>query len=311
MGLLFLVKQHAPELAAAEAKAAVHGWGWWAHDEPLLDGAIFFPQARKARTNLGLTRRIVKVILACNPADLPDVLEEIAWGKYLRGTYRVSLTGKGHSERELATLVWRSAQGTVDLRHPDTVIDIVIAGGMAFVGTRAWESSEDFEARRTHLLPAPHPSGMHPAIARALANLACARRIHDPMCGAGGILIEAGLGGMRASGADIEPSMVARARSNCAHFGLRPDLRIADAVQWMPRAGAVIADLPFGKSTRPKDAQALLEAVLARAGRSTSRAVIGAQQQLHVPSTWRRRAHFSLYVHRGMTRHFLVLERGP
>lgn len=310
MVLLFLLKGPHFDLAASEAKAAVFGWGWWKDKTAHAEGTILL-DSRRAPQHLSLSRFATKVIMDCAPGDLKRRLA--AARIPVKGSFKIVLTdqiGTGTAERELATIIWsRLPQPKVDLQRPDTVIDIVITAKRAYVGVRIWTNAEDFESRRTHLLPAMHPSGMHPSIARALVNLSCAKSIHDPFCGAGGLLIEAGLSHRKASGADIDPAMVVRARKNAAGLRLHPELRVADAMMWVPRCQAIIADLPYGRNTRPAALIPLLEASLHRASLSTKRAIIGLPAQLPMPGGWTVRAHFEIYVHKSMTRHFYVLEK--
>jgi tRNA (guanine10-N2)-dimethyltransferase len=309
MSILFVLKQHHSELAAAEAKAASFGWGWWTHKTPVVEGTLLLDTRRKPR-HLGLSRFATKVIADCAPGNLSTTLASIRIP--VRGSYRVVLTKQVESklsERDLARIIWERSKAKVDLEHPQIVIDIVVTSDRAYIGARVWTNDEDFESRRAHLLPAPHPSAMHPALACALVNLSCATTVHDPFCGAGGVLIEAGLSQRKASGGDISHEMLMRARKNCSRFHLRPELRIADAVQWVPRVQSVIADLPYGRNTRPVALVPLYEAFLARAAQSTARAIIGLPCEFPPPNGWKVRAHFTSYIHKSMTKHFYVLER--
>jgi tRNA (guanine10-N2)-dimethyltransferase len=308
--ILFVLKQKELDLAVAESKAAA-GWNWWERKEQSVDGTILL-QTRARPKHLGLTRFAVKVIASCAPGNLHATLASIPWNRLVRNSYRVQLTKQVSSkenERQLATIIWRSLKKpVVDLENPKSTIDIVVTSKAVHIGIRVWENTEDFESRRAHLRPELHPSSMHPAMARALVNISCAQSVHDPFCGSGGILIESGLAHKKTSGADIEPSMMAMAKRNCAAYGLHPNLRIADATQWVPRVGAVICDLPYGKSTKPVELNNLIEAFLTRAGQSTKRAVIGLPQPAAFPKTWKVKAHLTSYVHKSMTKHFYVLE---
>jgi tRNA (guanine10-N2)-dimethyltransferase len=313
MALLFILKQNMPELALAEAKAAVHGWGFWRTRERIEDGTAFFPGARKVPEHLALTRRIVRVHASCSARSLARTLAAMQWQRILRKRpYRITLTRCAPcsaSERELAHIIWKAqAAPNVDLQHPQITIDIVTTRKRAYVGVRAWEEHERFEDRRAHLWPAPHPSAVHPTTARALANIACSGRIDDPFCGAGGILIEAGIARMRTTGGDIDNDMLARARRNLEKFGVRATLRHADATVDLPRTQAIVTDLPYGKSTRG-DSGKLIRAFLSRARTATRRVVVGLPAPLSRRGGWAVRAHVSLYVHKNMTRHFYVLER--
>jgi tRNA (guanine10-N2)-dimethyltransferase len=320
MSLLFLINQKEEELAVAEAKAIAYGWEWWTHKERPIDGVLLLPRQRVRDVSLkrsppGLSHSVVKLLATCPVGNLRSTLTALPWKRIVGdSSYRVRLVNKTektipYTERELANAIASSYKGSIDLEHPDITIDIVVTKDAAHIGLRLWEQKEDFQARRAHLLPAMHPSMMHPAIARALVNISCARRIHDPFCGAGGLLIEAGLAGRQASGADIEQSMLVRARQNTHGFKLRPNLRIADATVWLPRAQAIITDMPYGKNTKPVALSHLFEAFLSRAKPSTRRIIVGLPTAIPVPKGWVLRAHITSYVHKSMTKHFYVLER--
>ena len=110
-----------------------------------------------------------------------------------------------------------------------------------------------FDKRRAHLLPFGHPAMTHPRVARAMVNLSGAKTIFDPFCGAGGILIEAGLCGVTSFGSDIDPLMVKRTQKNVHFFGLSAAIRQQDAMTFIQKARAVVTDLPYGISTRITD----------------------------------------------------------
>ncbi len=318
MGVLFVLNQKELPLAIAEAKAFCYGWEFWKHNEVVDENVLHLPiervRAHKfSDAKLGLSHKLIKVLAVCSAiqTDIEKTIESIDWKLHIKkNTYRVSLSGKTNiSERDLAKTIWQLAGKNVDLSNPQTTIEIVITKKYAYIGLCVWTQEDYFSKRRAHLLPANHPSMMHPQIARAMAHFACAKKIHDSFCGAGGFLIEANLAGIHASGSDIEPSMLKRARINCASFGIRPSLRIADAIMWQPRVQAIVTDLPYGKSTRPVALQHLFEAFLLRASQSTSRVIIGMPSALTVPKGWTARMHMTSYVHKSMTKHFYVLEK--
>lgn len=329
MGILFDLNGKELDLAVAEAKAFAYGWKWWSHKEE-ADGQLLFLSRGRVRVHkfskakLGLTHRIIKVLATCSPKekDIEKAILSIPWKLHIKKkTYRVSLSGKlsekvsgvakdsGMSERDVAKMLWPLAGQNVNLSKPQVIIDVIIGQKKVYIGLRVWTQEESFQGRRAHLLPASHPSMMHPTISRALTQMSCAKKIHDPFCGAGGLLVEASLAGVHVSGADIDADMLKRARKNCSAYGLRPTLRLSDAILWQPRVQAIVTDMPYGKNTRPVALQHLFDAFLIRAGQSTSRAVIGLPCTLNIPKGWVLRAHLSSYVHKSMTKHFLVLEK--
>jgi tRNA (guanine10-N2)-dimethyltransferase len=311
--MLFVLNERYLDLAAAEAKAASCGWGWWERKEMPVDSTLLL-DGKKTPQHLGLTRRVLRVLATTAVGNLKTTLSSVAWNSIIgKKSYKLVLTKEAPSNitlGELTGVIWRSlTTPNVDVESPGVTVEIVITSVTTYIGIVAWENTEDFEARRAHLLPASHPSMTHPAIARAMLNLSCAASIHDPFCGSGGFLIEGGLAHKRMSGSDISAEMLARAKTNCAHCKLHPPLRIADAVQWLPRVQAIVTDLPYGRSTRPVDIQPLLHAFLVRAAQSTKRVVVGLPCQVTAQQGWKARAHMELYIHKSLTKHLYVLER--
>ncbi len=115
-------------------------------------------------------------------------------------------------------------------------------------------SKKGFLARRAHLLPEGHPTSLHPKLARALVNLTGAKRgetILDPFCGAGGILIEAGLIKMKVVGFDIDLIMLRRAKINFDYLKINNyELKQKDAVTLSKHYDYVVTDLPYGKNSK-------------------------------------------------------------
>ncbi len=309
-GILFILKGNHPELATAETKAAMHGWGFWKDKREPVDSLLFFNNKRKVPKNLGLTHRVIKVCWTCSPEKTVETLKKVRWK--FKGTYRVSLTKLTHHplmEREVADIIWHTInRPKVSLDNPDNIIDVLISKNRTYVGIRKWEDDEKWVSRRADNWPMMHPSAMHPTVARAMMNLACATRVHDPFCGAGGFLLEGAHAGITVSGADIDPHMILRARKNTRYYRVKPELRIVDAIEWLPRVKAMVTDLPYGKNTKNADISALLESFLINAHSKTNRIVLGIHTKLPKQDLWNVRFHSSTYVHKNMTRHFYVLE---
>ena len=115
-------------------------------------------------------------------------------------------------------------------------------------------SKKEFLGRRAHLLPAGHPTSLHPKLARALVNLTGVEKdgvVLDPFCGAGGLLIEAGLIGCRAVGFDIDLVMLKRAKINLDYVRVKDyHLEQKDATTLSKHFDYVVTDLPYGKNSK-------------------------------------------------------------
>ncbi|WP_456482502.1 TRM11 family SAM-dependent methyltransferase [Methanopyrus sp.] len=82
---------------------------------------------------------------------------------------------------------------------------------------------EKLSDRKPHKRPEFMPDSTEPFLARALINMAEARRgerLLDPMCNVGGILIEAGLIGCVPVGVEVREELVERAERNLRYYGI-------------------------------------------------------------------------------------------
>ncbi|OVE84014.1 TIGR01177 family methyltransferase [Natronolimnobius baerhuensis] len=247
------------------------------------------------------------------------------------------------AERELGrVLVERGF--SVDLDDPDHLLRAVFSAGsvgstdaeseqdsVCALGWLAAESVRDFGTRAPTDKPFFQPGSMDPLLARAVANVAGARSgatILDPMCGTGGVLVEAGLVGADVIGTDAQEKMAAGARTNLEHFLDAPNLSPTgvDRGSWhvgrgdgtrLPLADdavdGVVFDAPYGRQSKIEThrLEDLVAGALAEARRVASRAVVVADrswQDEAQAAGWELEATFERRVHRSLTRYVLVLE---
>jgi len=209
---------------------------------------------------LGLAHEYGLLVLEADSVrELLDKAREVEWP--IEGTFKVdteTMANCGHSvtdlPRKLGAVI--HAQGfRVNLSRPDTIVR-VYCGERLYAGIRLrFFDPKDFEGRKAHRRPFFRPISLHPRISRALVNLTKAtRELLDPMMGAGGILIEAGLLGLKVYGVDIKPEMVEGTRRNLEHYGIRDyELKLGDATKLEglfpdKRFEAVATDPPYGTS---------------------------------------------------------------
>jgi tRNA (guanine10-N2)-dimethyltransferase len=200
------------------------------------------------------------------------------------------------------------------------------ADGIAFLGWHVASSRRDFGDRRPTDRPFFQPGSMDPLLARAVVNLAGAGpgvTVCDPLCGTGGLLIEAGLVGADRIGLDVQRRMVAGTRRNLQAAlnetggqdsgGERPavDLAQADASR-LPLVGdaadAVVFDAPYGRQSKiaGRSVDALVAEVLRETARIAPRAVVVADRSLAEPvadSPWTLAWRHERRVHQSLVRH--------
>jgi tRNA (guanine10-N2)-dimethyltransferase len=207
----------------------------------------------------------------------------------------------------------------VDLDDPDHELRALFADDSCFLAWLAAESVRDFGERKPTDRPFFQPGSMDPLLARALCNLARVQPgdvVLDPMCGTGGVLIEAGLLGAHPVGTDAQQKMVAGARRNLAAYAPDFDVARADATRLPLRddaADAVIFDAPYGRQSKVEthDLADLVAGALAEARRVTDRCVLVADRDWREEATdagWTVAERFERRVHRSLTRYVLVLD---
>ena len=160
---------------------------------------------------------------------------------------------------------------------------------------------------------------MHPRIARALVNLSGIKRgekLLDPVCGTGGILLEAGLIGANILGSDLDKKMVQGCKKTLDYYGIFPyTVFQADVgeIEKIGKVDAVVSDFPYGRSTH---INRKLEDLYARAFESIKvvlkkdrRAVVGLPNREVVKIAKPFLEVLQIYpfwVHKSLTRYFTV-----
>jgi len=208
----------------------------------------------------------------------------------------------------------------VDLEDPEHELRALFAGETCALGWLVAAIDRGGSDRQPGDRPFFQPGSMDPMLARALANVAGAKpgaTVLDPMCGTGGILIEAGLVGARAIGVDAQAKMVTGARENLAAYldgdwallqGDAASLPVGDDA-----VDGVVFDAPYGRQSKIRgDLGTLVGDALAEAGRVAPRCVVVGDRPWARPAGaagWQTEAAFTRRVHRSLTRYIVVLRR--
>jgi tRNA (guanine10-N2)-dimethyltransferase len=165
--------------------------------------------------------------------------------------------------------------------------------------------------------PELHPTSLSPKLAKALINLSGIKKgeILDPFCGSGGILVEAGMMGLKTIGFDISSYMLQKARKNLEHYKIN-DFFISqkDSTTITGKYNYIVSELPFGKnsfvsnniSTLYLDFLRTLDNILVK------KAVLVFPDKVDYAKLIKMtrlkiKNEFSFYVHKSMTRKIVVL----
>ncbi|MEA1930750.1 MAG: methyltransferase domain-containing protein [Euryarchaeota archaeon] len=217
---------------------------------------------------------------------------------------------------------------TVDLDDPDHELRVLFSSGevdgekreACLLGWLAAESKRDFGDRRPTDRPFFQPGSMAPLDARALVNIAGAgpdTRVVDPMCGTGGLLLEAALVGSQVVGVDAQWKMTRGSRENLTALLEEADFEIihgdATALPVVDEsADAVIFDAPYGRQSKiaRHELADLVGGALAEARRIADRAVVVADRSWEAEAReagWTVDQRFERRVHGTLVRHVHVL----
>lgn len=316
------------ELAGTDDGFAAHEARAAASDVTVLAPGLARASSIDSRVRtLGFTHRASRLVGTCGPTveDATALLSTAGIDRGgtvavravdVRGTTGVDTQ---RAERALGSVLVDRGFG-VDLDDPDHELRALFAGETCALGWLAATVDRGFGDRRPGDRPFFQPGSMGPMLARALANIAGARpgaTVLDPMCGTGGILVEAGLVGARVLGLDAQQKMVAGARENLDAL-LDGDWHLVqgDAAA-LPLADdtvdAVVFDAPYGRQSKIRgDLDSLVRGALAEAGRVAPRCVVVGDRhwtQCAEAVGWQTEATFSRRVHRSLTRHIAVLRQ--
>jgi tRNA (guanine10-N2)-dimethyltransferase len=265
------------------------------------------------------TRAVFRHLFSCKLGEVGQRMESYDWASCYRKSFSVRIHGSSDlSERELAGFIWRSVKRPrVDLNNAHTKVTLFVQGSRVHAGLLLHRNDSDYESRKAHRRPRLHPSSMHPKLARAMVNLTGIRRgtIHDPFCGSGGILIEAGLMDLSAVGYDIDQRLIDYADDNLRHYRVRhARLALKDSTLLKQGMRYVVTDLPYGRNTR-KDSRlyrnffSVLDKCLVRS------AVIGLPSTVDFRRLVKRTglrlvASHICYVHSSLSKRIIVLSAG-
>jgi tRNA (guanine10-N2)-dimethyltransferase len=273
---------------------------------------------KQLNNRLAYTRFYYKLLFICEEDDLEKTIKNFDWNKHYKYSFCIRKFGKSSlKELQLADLVWeRLTNPTADLKNPKTRFDFYFTKDKVLCGLYMSKARTDFKERMPRERPGIHPSTMKPRLAAALINLTGIQKgvIYDPMCGTGGILIEAAAMNLTVIGSDIDELMLKQAKKNIDHYNFKAKLEKKDAVKIKKAYNYIVTDLPYGKNTRTLDQKKFYSEFLKNLKKILKiRAVIVFPDFIKHKSLIKRanlklKAEYTYYLHRTMSRTICVIE---
>lgn len=277
---------------------------------------IFLTKNKDNFERLAYAKSVYKLLFHCNENNLEKKIKLYKW--QLKD-YRIDFSGRfiDEQKKSIQSTVYKSSQSKVSLKSPETKIVFIKSGNTIYCTQYAKEINNDFESRKAHKRPGFSPISLSPKLARAMVNLTGAKKdstILDPFCGTGGILIEAGLVGMKCEGCDLSDIMIAKAAQNLSYFGINKcSLEKRDALT-ISACDYVVSDLPYGRNTRIT--KFLYRDFLLVLGNTLEKkAVLGFPSSVDIENLIKGTGlkieqSFTYYIHKSLSKRIVVIGRG-
>jgi tRNA (guanine10-N2)-dimethyltransferase len=213
---------------------------------------------------LAMTHHIIKVLgIGCGGEE--DVLDVVSNNMPdLEGTYSIrvkrvrdySPLNTESMERKIGGVFFKRG-AHADLKDPEIQYRVILTEDKCIFGIMCGSIDRSaFEARKPHHKPFFYPGVLMPRVALALVNISKPERsLFDPFCGTGGILVEAGLIGLKVIGGDMQRKILLGAKMNLDHYNVDYSLMFEDACGLALGDNcidAVVTDPPYGRSAAIK-----------------------------------------------------------
>lgn len=311
MNLIILAKDNI-EIARAEALSLYSG----SFDED--SDNIFLTKAKNNFDRLAYAKSVHKILFSCEQKVLEKKIKSHKWKKSEMKTYRIDFYGsfQENEKKIMQNSVYKSSKVKVKLENPGTKLLFIKTNSKIYACQFIREINHDFESRKAHKRPGFSPISLSPKLARAMINLTGAKKnstILDPFCGTGGILIEAGLIGLKCEGCDLSEVMITKAAQNLSYFGINTcSLEKRDALT-INSCDYVVSDLPYGRNTRIT--KYLYKDFLIVLGQNLKKkAVLGFPSNVNVAELLQGTGlkveqSFTYYIHKSLSKRIVVIGR--
>lgn len=274
---------------------------------------------------LSMTHHIIKVI--CIGSGEEDILNLINNSDIdVKGTYLIRVKRIKEYYRNTALMEQRIGRifyqkgFRADLKNPSIRFRLLLTENKSIFGyIIASVDRGAFEGRKPQYKPFFYPGVLMPRIARALVNISKpGKYLLDPFCGTGGILVEAGLIGVKVIGGDVQRKLLLGAKINLDYYNVDYFLMHQDASQLSLKDNSidsVVTDPPYGRSASIKapSLEYLLASSLSeihRVLKHGGRAVFISEHSIeHIIKGFKIVELHLQRVHKSLTRYIYVLEK--
>jgi len=216
-----------------------------------VEGKVFFSEIKVDPTLSPFLKNRLEILYKTTTfSEIVDLLEKSPIiiddfkVKYLKLT---DDDPHNHNRRELCKELGLKIQGVAKLSSAKTSFGISFYEGNWYFGelvnnTRKWQVHQT--------RPHSYSSSLGIHVAKALINIASngdlTKRIIDPCCGVGTVLLEGIYGGFDIRGRELNWKVAENARNNLLHFNYLPKVTTGDIQDITDSYDVSIIDLPYG-----------------------------------------------------------------
>ncbi len=269
----------------------------------------------KTHKNLALTKKIIKVISISN--NIKDFFNSVKLlKKEYRQDFKLFTENMSDKKKDILNKIFNIIKNAkTNLTTPKTKVYAIKLADKEntkyILGIEEWCNKEEFNKRNLKNLPEKSPTATDPRIARAMINLAKCKKIIDPFCGTGGILIEAGLMKKNITGFEIDRITFNKAKINIKYMKIKAKVLNIDALTNKKKFKCVVTDLPYGKNSKTsKEINKLYKEFFEKYYKLTTKMIVGLPKRIKPEIyKWEIENFFDIYIHKNMTKRIYVLTK--
>jgi tRNA G10 N-methylase Trm11 len=193
-----------------------------------------------------------RLSVICEGASLGELIEEVKNVAPFDGFKIIFMQNPDHEKvgfkklRKIEKEVGLQLKGEAELVNPDILLGIIYTGERWILGEY---EKNDAVWLKHQWKPHSYSTALGTRVARAVVNIAApdpeGKKLIDPCCGIGTVLVEALSMGMDIVGSDRNPLILSGVRENIAHFGLSGEVTLKDVRDVIGNYDAAIIDLPY------------------------------------------------------------------
>lgn len=279
----------------------------------LIDNYLLFDKEYSNKeSNLAYTNKILELLFRCDKNEIKNEINKFDWNSIYKENFSLRVPQKKYLDKEFGGIVYDLLKKpNVNLKNSETQIEIYFSDKEAFICLLKKDIDNKFEERKSHKRPSPHPSSLHPKLARAMVNmLGEVDVIIDPFCGSGGLLIEGALTKHKVIGIELDKIMIKRCYNNLKHYKIDSfEIEQRDSTD-IVKMDYFVTDLPYGKNTKSNELNELYDKFFKDL--QFKKAVVGFPDFFDYNKLMKKhnikiKREFNYYLHKNLKKRILIL----